>query len=190
MTPGLEPASLERWLSVRLPGARAPFEYRLIAGGHSNITYRVEDASGSRFVLRRPPLGTQPPGAHDVAREYRIQAALRPTNVPVPYVELLCEDTAVIGAPFYVMRWVEGTVVDSPSCVAAALPTALSRIPGFLPGKPSVCAVYGRGPRRASCRSSSHCTSVWSAIARRSATPVSFTMTTGSEISCWTAATG
>jgi len=86
MTPGLEPAPLERWLSDRLPGAHAPFEYRLIAGGHSNITYRVEDASGSRFVLRRPPLGAQPQGAHDVAREYRIQAALRPTNVPVPYV--------------------------------------------------------------------------------------------------------
>jgi aminoglycoside phosphotransferase (APT) family kinase protein len=127
MTPGLEPVSLERWLSAYLPGAHAPFEYRLIAGGHSNITYRVEDARGSRFVLRRPPLGIQPPGAHDVAREYRIQAALRPTNVPVPYVELLCEDTSVIGAPFYVMRWVDGTVVDSPSCAAAILPTAPSR---------------------------------------------------------------
>jgi aminoglycoside phosphotransferase (APT) family kinase protein len=114
-------------LGAHLQRARPPFQYQLIAGGHSNITYRVEDASGARFVLRRPPLGTQPPGAHDVAREYRIQAALRPTDVPVPYVELLCEDTSVIGAPFYVMRWVEGTVVDSPACVSAALPTTPSR---------------------------------------------------------------
>jgi aminoglycoside phosphotransferase (APT) family kinase protein len=127
MTPGIEPASLDPWLSERLPGVHPPFEYRLIAGGHSNITYRVEDARGSRLVLRRPPLGIQPPGAHDVAREYRIQAALHPTNVPVPNVELLCEDTSIIGAPFYVMRWVEGTVVDSPSCVVTALPTAASR---------------------------------------------------------------
>jgi aminoglycoside phosphotransferase (APT) family kinase protein len=127
MTPGIEPVSLDRWLSEHLAGAQAPFEYRLIAGGHSNITYRVDDAGGSRFVLRRPPLGVQPPGAHDVAREYRIQAALRTTNVPVPNVELLCEDTSVIGAPFYMMRWVQGTVADSPSCVAVTLPTAPSR---------------------------------------------------------------
>jgi len=127
MTPGIEPVSLDRWLSEHLAGAQAPFEYRLIAGGHSNITYRVDDAGGSRFVLRRPPLGVQPPGAHDVAREYRIQAALRTTNVPVPNVELLCEDTSVIGAPFYMMRWVEGTVADSPSCVTVTLPTAPSR---------------------------------------------------------------
>ena len=127
MTPGLEPASFERWMGERLPGVRAPFEYRLIAGGHSNITYRIDATGGARFVLRRPPLGTQPPGAHDVAREYRIQAALRPTAVPVPQVELLCEDSGVIGAPFYVMRWVEGTVVDSPARVSLALPTVPSR---------------------------------------------------------------
>jgi len=126
-TPGLDLASLERWLSAQLPTACAPFQFEIIAGGHSNITYRMIDANGTRFVLRRPPLGTQPSSAHDMSREYRIQSALRGTAVPVPEVEALCEDSRVIGAHFYVMRYVEGTVVDSPSSVAATLPLPATR---------------------------------------------------------------
>jgi len=126
-TPGLDLASLERWLSTQMPDARAPFRFDLITGGHSNITYRMIDAADTAFVLRRPPLGTQPSGAHDMAREYRIQSALRRTAVPVPRVEVLCEDPRVIGAPFYVMRYVEGSVIDSPSRVAVTLPAPAAR---------------------------------------------------------------
>jgi aminoglycoside phosphotransferase (APT) family kinase protein len=85
------------------------------------------DAADTRFVLRRPPLGTQPSSAHDMAREYRIQSALCGTAVPVPRVEVLCGDSRVIGAPFYVMRYVEGVVIDSPSSVAATLPAPSAR---------------------------------------------------------------
>jgi aminoglycoside phosphotransferase (APT) family kinase protein len=54
--------------------------------------------------------------AHDMGREHRIIAALAPTDVPVPPVVGLSADDSVNGAPFYVMDFVEGTVVrDLPS---------------------------------------------------------------------------
>jgi aminoglycoside phosphotransferase (APT) family kinase protein len=79
----------------------------LIAGGRSNLTYVVHTGAG-RLVVRRPPLGHVLATAHDMAREHRVITALAPTAIPVPATHLLCEDTAVIGAPFYVMEHVDG----------------------------------------------------------------------------------
>jgi aminoglycoside phosphotransferase (APT) family kinase protein len=80
----------------------------LLAGGKSNLTYEVSDG-GRSWVLRRPPLGHVLATAHDMAREYRVMAALQDTGVPVPRTYALCDDPDVIGAPFYVMQKVEGT---------------------------------------------------------------------------------
>jgi aminoglycoside phosphotransferase (APT) family kinase protein len=80
----------------------------LVEGGRSNLTYRVTDGAGA-WVVRRPPLGHVLATAHDMAREHRVMSALAPTPVPVPRTVLLCEDDAVIGAPFYVMDFVAGT---------------------------------------------------------------------------------
>jgi aminoglycoside phosphotransferase (APT) family kinase protein len=124
---GIEPEAIEAWLANHVAQARPPLRYTLIAGGHSNLTYRLEDASGHRFALRRPPLGDYPRGAHDVLREHRILHALRGTKVPVPPVVTACEDTNVTGAPFYVMDWVDGEIVDRPSRVADVLPDAAAR---------------------------------------------------------------
>lgn len=84
----------------------------LIAGGKSNLTYRVDSAAGS-VVLRRPPLGHVLPTAHDMAREYRVMTALGGTAVPVPRTRHLCPDPEVLGQPFYVMDLVEGPIVRS-----------------------------------------------------------------------------
>lgn len=81
----------------------------LIAGGKSNLTYRVDGAAGSA-VLRRPPLGHVLPTAHDMVREHRVMSALAGTAVPVPRMLHLCTDADVLGAPFYVMERVEGLV--------------------------------------------------------------------------------
>lgn len=124
---GIDVPALEGWFAQNVRGSRAPLRIQLIAGGHSNLTYRVDDASGSTFALRRPPTGDLPRGAHDVAREHRILAALKETAVPVPPVEALCSDTAVIGAPFYVMGWVDGRIVDNEAAVVRLLPTIESR---------------------------------------------------------------
>ena len=84
-------------------------EPRLITGGKSNLTFELSSAAG-RLILRRPPTGKLLPRAHDMAREARIQRALRPTDVPVAAVVL--EDAGdLLGVPFYVMERVEGHVI-------------------------------------------------------------------------------
>ena len=108
---GIDPAPVTRWFRENVPGAVPPLRFEIIPGGHSNLTYRVEDAAGGVFVLRRPPLGAVVATAHDMAREHRIVAALGPTPVPVPPALGLCEDPGVNGAPFYAMAFVEGSVL-------------------------------------------------------------------------------
>ena len=83
-----------------------------IGEGHSNVTYLLE-RGGERFVLRRPPRPPLPPSAHDVLREARLLAALEPTPVRVPRVLAVCSDESLLGVPFYVMEYIEGTVVTS-----------------------------------------------------------------------------
>jgi aminoglycoside phosphotransferase (APT) family kinase protein len=80
-----------------------------IGEGHSCVTF----ALSTGVVLRRPPRGPLPPSAHDVLREARLLRALEPTSVRVPRVLAVCDDPAVIGAPFYVMERIEGYVMSS-----------------------------------------------------------------------------
>jgi aminoglycoside phosphotransferase (APT) family kinase protein len=99
---------LAAWLPCVVPQAGPKLSAELIAGGKSNLTYTVTDGTRT-WVLRRPPLGHVLATAHDMAREYRVMSALRDTAVPVPGMYGLCEDTEVLGAPFYLMERVEGT---------------------------------------------------------------------------------
>ncbi|MFI8106457.1 phosphotransferase family protein [Streptomyces sp. NPDC086023] len=113
MTPagprGLDLARLrERLDRERPPLTAGPLTGRLIEGGRSNLTYEVTDGH-TRWVVRRPPLGHVLATAHDMSREHRVIRALHGTRVPVPAPVLLCEDEDVIGAPFYVMEYVDGT---------------------------------------------------------------------------------
>lgn len=124
---GINAPAVERWFGSNIPSCRPPLRFGLIASGQSNLTFRIDDAAGKAFVLRRPPLGTLPPRAHDVAREYRILAALALSAVPVPAILGVCTDRTVNGADFYVMDWVDGTIVDSISQAQRYLPTADSR---------------------------------------------------------------
>jgi aminoglycoside phosphotransferase (APT) family kinase protein len=124
---GIDPASVEAWFAGHVQYAVAPLRFTWIAGGHSNLTYRVDDAAGHRYALRRPPLGEFPRGAHDVLRESKILLALRDTSVPVPCVVGTCADAAVTGAPFYVMAWVDGAILDRQSNVPELLPDTASR---------------------------------------------------------------
>jgi aminoglycoside phosphotransferase (APT) family kinase protein len=110
---GIDRDRVSQWLTDHLDGAVAPFDFRLIVGGRSNLTYTVTDAAGHRYVLRRPPTGAVLATAHDMAREHRIIAAVGATAVPVPPALGLCTDESVNGAPFYVMGFVDGVVLDS-----------------------------------------------------------------------------
>ncbi|MFE2420020.1 phosphotransferase family protein [Streptomyces hokutonensis] len=107
--PGLDLDRLRGLLDRERPGlVTGPLSGRLIEGGRSNLTYAVTDGT-AKWVVRRPPLGHVLATAHDMKREHRVISALHPTDVPVPNPVLLCEDDEVLGAPFYVMEFVEGT---------------------------------------------------------------------------------
>lgn len=108
---GIARDNVDTWIARNVTGAAPPFEYRLIAGGRSNLTYIVEDRFGLQFVLRRPPSGHVLESAHDMGREYRIISALAPTPVPVPRPLGFCSDPTVNEAPFYVMEFVDGVIL-------------------------------------------------------------------------------
>jgi aminoglycoside phosphotransferase (APT) family kinase protein len=108
---GIDLDGVEGWFALNVPSASPPLGFERIAGGHSNLTYRVDDAGGNRWALRRPPLGKRLGSAHDMAREHKVVSALGPTAVPVAPVVGLCQDDSVNDAPFYVMEFVEGPVL-------------------------------------------------------------------------------
>jgi aminoglycoside phosphotransferase (APT) family kinase protein len=108
---GIDRTGVEGWFEQNVEGVELPLEFERIAGGHSNLTYRVSDAAGRRWALRRPPLGKRLGSAHDMAREHKVVSALGPTDVPVAPVVGLCEDESVNGAPFYAMEFVEGPIL-------------------------------------------------------------------------------
>ena len=113
--------NVEGWLVANISGATAPFSYTQIAGGHSNLTFKVDDAAGNAFVLRRPPLGHRLASAHDMTREHRIIASLAQTNVPVAPALGLCTDESVNELPFYVMRFVDGHVIRDKAAAESVL---------------------------------------------------------------------
>jgi aminoglycoside phosphotransferase (APT) family kinase protein len=126
--PGLDLAPLTSWLDATCPGLRSgALSAELIAGGKSNLTYRLTDAT-STWALRRPPLGHVLPTAHDMGREYRVVSALAGTGVPVARAIALCDDPAVIGAPFYLMSFVDGVVLDRADAVRALDRDAARRV--------------------------------------------------------------
>ena len=123
---GIDEVGVASWFAAQIAGAVPPFRYELIAGGHSNLTFRVQDDNGNVYVLRRPPLGQVLATAHDMEREHRVVSAVGQTAVPVPATLGVCEDVEVNGAPFYVMAYVEGAVLHSD--IEAALITPKDRM--------------------------------------------------------------
>jgi aminoglycoside phosphotransferase (APT) family kinase protein len=113
--PGIEDAArLAGWLRQADLGDLGELEgIELIAGGRSNLTYRL-DLGAAPLVLRRPPLGHVLPTAHDMSREYRVLSALSRTDIPVPRPVAICRDPAIIGEPFYLMEFVDGLVLRRP----------------------------------------------------------------------------
>jgi aminoglycoside phosphotransferase (APT) family kinase protein len=133
--PGLDLARLAAYLDRACPGVVAePVAAQLIAGGKSNLTYRLVGSGSGDVVLRRPPLGHVLPTAHDMTREFRVIAALHPTGFPVPVPLHLCQDAEVIGAPFYLMSHVDGVVVRGADEVAVLSREAAARSGDLLVG--------------------------------------------------------
>ncbi len=124
---GVDLESLRPFFAAHVEGAGdGPLTAELIAGGRSNLTYGISDATHD-WVLRRPPLGHVIETAHDMGREFRVLSGLAHTDVPVPRVFALCEDPAVNGAPFYVMERVDGRILRNPAMMAELTPEEARR---------------------------------------------------------------
>lgn len=125
---GLAADAVGNWLASIDPSVSAPVSSKLIAGGHSNLTYELRDAGDRRLVLRRPPLSLRSGGAHDMGREFKIIAALAGTAVPVPRPVAHCADESVIGAPFFVMEFVGGNTIADPPAAGELSDAARRRV--------------------------------------------------------------
>lgn len=111
---------LTDYLRGKIDGAERSIELKQFPNGHSNLTYLLR-VGGRDYVLRRPPLGPVAPKAHDMVREYHVLRVVHPHFSQAPEAVLLCEDPAVMGAPFFVMERRHGAVLreEIPSAIAA-----------------------------------------------------------------------
>lgn len=108
-------ASLLSWLQNVMPGFGTRLDVKQFQGGQSNPTFLLDTDSG-QYVLRKKPPGKTLPSAHMVEREYKVMQALSGhTNMPVPKTRALCEDSSIIGTPFYVMDYLEGRIFSHPA---------------------------------------------------------------------------
>lgn len=108
--PGLNLVRLQAYLTrhgIVLNPSAAPEKF---AAGYGNMNFLLQ-TEGGPLVLRRPPPGPVPPGANDMAREYRILSSLHPVMPLVPKAALFCDDLSVVGAPFLVMEYRPGLVI-------------------------------------------------------------------------------
>src|SRR5580692_2834792 len=108
---GINVANVTEWFAAHVPEIATPLTFTLIAGGRSNLTFRVEDATGRAWVLRRPPVHHVLPTAHDMVREHRLMSSLAPSGIPVPKTIGLCTDESVNERPFFVMEFVDGHII-------------------------------------------------------------------------------
>ena len=103
--------ALTAHLTQHLPQFRGPLEVAQFQGGQSNPTYLLSTPE-RRYVMRSKPgpIAKLLPSAHAIEREFRVMRALATQGVPVPQMELLCEDESVIGRAFFIMQHIEGRI--------------------------------------------------------------------------------
>lgn len=115
---GLDPAALRQFLIAHDVAVQGELAVELIAGGRSNLTFKVND-DASAWVVRRPPLGGLTPSAHDVGREYAVTRGLYGSGVPIAQPIVFDADGTVCGAPLTVTEFVTGRVFRHSDDLAA-----------------------------------------------------------------------
>jgi len=112
--------AVAEFLDSRGLGA-GPLSWSRIGDGQSNVTYGIQRGH-EVFVLRRGPRPPLPKSTHDMVREARIQQLVKKQGVPVPEILAICEDESVLGVPFYIMSFLNGTIITD------SIPAYLSSI--------------------------------------------------------------
>ncbi|HVH71429.1 MAG TPA: phosphotransferase family protein [Candidatus Dormibacteraeota bacterium] len=121
----LDLAKLEPFLRSHFPSEAGTFCVTQFPSGHSNLTYCVQ-IGDRQMVLRRPPFGSKVKSAHDMGREFHVLSKLRDAYPPAPKVLLYCDDSSVLGAPFFLMEPISGVILrrDPPPGLLFASETA------------------------------------------------------------------
>jgi aminoglycoside phosphotransferase (APT) family kinase protein len=119
-------ARLKKWALESVPGISGSVDIKQFEGGQSNPTYLIE-TSTQQYILRKQPPGELLPSAHRVDREFKVQDALKSTDVPVARMYACGSDKSIMGADFYVMEYIPGRVFDNPGLEGLA-PTDVSAI--------------------------------------------------------------
>jgi aminoglycoside phosphotransferase (APT) family kinase protein len=102
--------ALEHHLQAQGLAGKGPLTLTPLTGGQSNPTFRLS-AGEQQYVLRKKPPGELIASAHAIDREFRVMKALEGSGVPVPHMYDYCEDSSVIGTPFYLMEYMQGRVL-------------------------------------------------------------------------------
>ena len=110
MIDGINLTNVTAWVQDKIPKITPPLDFELIAGGHSNLTFKFTDTRGSAYVLRRPPLGHVLESAHDMGRQHLMVSALAEKSVLVAPTYGLCADREVNEAAIYLMVCVSGGI--------------------------------------------------------------------------------
>lgn len=116
--PGMDVAALHRFLVDHGVALAGDLDVELVSGGRSNLTFKASDGR-STWIVRRPPTSGLTPSAHDMAREFRVTAALQVSSVPVARTVAFDESGAALGAQMTVVEFVDGRVVRDQSDLAA-----------------------------------------------------------------------
>lgn len=79
--------------------------------GYSNLTYLLK-TEDKEYVLRRPPFAA-PKRGHNMGREFKVLNNLHKVfdKAPAPYA--YSEDVDILGAPFYIMKKVDGIILTA-----------------------------------------------------------------------------
>lgn len=106
----LDLSKLAACLRERLPDVEGDLRVEQFRNGHSNLTYLLHSGA-HEWVLRRAPFGSKVKGAHDMGREFTVLTCLNPVYPAAPKPILYVDEPEVIGAPFYLMERVRGTIL-------------------------------------------------------------------------------
>ncbi|MFC3414782.1 phosphotransferase family protein [Algoriphagus hitonicola] len=99
-------------------------EIKPLSGGYSNLTFLLISGQ-QKLALRRPPHGYKISTAHDMVREYKVLQSLEKaaySKSPKPIY--LDENEAIVGAPFFIMEFIEGKILRPQSSLAKELKPA------------------------------------------------------------------
>lgn len=110
--PELELSALVPWLDAAGVQLDDAVPVRLLAGGRSNRTLQLRTRDGGSVALRMAAPNAPAGALRTMAREWRFISGLADTAVPVPAAIGFCDDPEVLGAPFYVMSFVDGLMID------------------------------------------------------------------------------